>query len=171
MDLINLGYVYNTHGLDGTLIISSNTFFSELRYQKGTHIYLINPHNKEMIEVTVEKFRHYKQSDYVKFLEINNPDEANKYKGYLVEIDKNNAPIPEDYYRFDDLIGCKIVTTDNKYLGTVIKVEEFPAQITLRVKQDNGKHFFVPFIGEVFINTVDIKNKTITINYMDGLLG
>ncbi len=169
MDLLNLGYIINTHGLDGTLVIFSNTHFASERYVKDAKLFLMNPISKEVKEVTVMSYRKYKEYDYVKFLEIDNKDEAIKFKGYTVEIKKEEAIIPEGYYRFDDLKGCKIITTDNKYLGVVIQVEEFPAQVTLRVKKDNGKTFFVPFIDKVFIQDVDVKNKTITIKYMEGM--
>lgn len=169
MDLLNLGYVINTHGLDGTLVIFSNTHFASKRYVKDAKLFLMNPISKEVIEVSVVSYRKYKEYDYVKFNEIKNKEEALAFKGYTVEIKKEEASIPEGYYRFDDLKSCKVITTDNKYLGMVIEVEEFPAQITLRVKKDDGKTFFIPFIDKIFIQDVDIENKIITIKYMEGM--
>lgn len=170
MDLLNLGYIIKTHGLDGTLVISSNTYFGQDRYKKGAKLFLLNPHNKELTPVTVSSYRNYKETDYVKFEEINDIDTATLYKGYTVEIEKVNAVLPKDYYLFSDLEGCKIITDDNKELGICTKVEEFPAQITLRCITNDKKEFFVPFIDKVFIQDVDIKNKIIIIKYMDGMI-
>lgn len=170
MDFLNLGTIINTHGLDGTLVIASNTYFGELRYQKGATLYLLNPHNKEeIIKVEVESYRRYKETDYVKFKNIDDKDTAIKYKGYTVEINKEDAILPKGFYHFSDLVGCVINDENGNKLGNVIKVEEFPAQITLRVQKDDKKTFFVPFIQDVFILHVDIKNKVITIKYMEGM--
>ena len=57
-----------------------------------------------------------------------------------------------------------------KELENLVKeVEEFPAQITLRVKSLKGKDFFVPFI-EAFIKNVDVESKKIIIHFMEGML-
>ena len=170
MDFLSLGKIVRTHGLDGTLIIASTTDFSIERYKKGQLIYLENPNNKEKVEVHVSSLKHIKMTDYLRFEEITTIDEAEKYKGYYVLINKDEAPIPEGYYRYSDLQGCLIVDEKGNKLGIVSKVEEFPAQLTLRVKRDNGKDFFVPFIDNLFIDQVDIKNKTIHIKLMEGML-
>ena len=75
----------------------------------------------------------------------------------------------KDTYFYSDLRGCKIIDKNGNNLGIVKEIEEFPAQITLRVSRQGKPDFFVPFI-EVFIAKIDIKNKEITINVMEGLL-
>ena len=72
-------------------------------------------------------------------------------------------------YYFSDLEKCEVFDEDNNLLGKVIKVEEFPAQITLRVKSKSGKVFFVPFI-EQFIIDVNIIDKSIKIKVIEGML-
>ncbi len=170
MDYLNLGKVIGTHGLDGTLTIASTTDFSMERYQPNQTIYLENPHNQEVTTLHVVSHRNFKATDYVKFEEINTMEDGQKYKGYFVLINKDEAPIPEGYYRFSDLVGCKIVDENKKELGIVIKVEEFPAQITLRAKTSKNQQFFVPFIENEFILDVNIETKTIKIKYMEGML-
>ena len=69
------------------------------------------------------------------------------------------------------LYPCPTYYQDEKknILGIVKNVEEFPAQITLRVSRKNGKDFFVPFIKQ-FIKNVDIRNKQIEIVVLEGML-
>ena len=62
-----------------------------------------------------------------------------------------------------------IIDKDNKEYGKVKEVEEFPAQITLRVSRRNGKDFFIPFVKD-FIRQVDIQNKKIIVNIIEGML-
>ena len=76
----------------------------------------------------------------------------------------------KDTYYFDDLVGCKVLDDMQTILGEVSLVEEFPAQLTLRVKRENNQpDFFVPFV-KAFIKEVDITKKIIVINVIGGLL-
>ena len=72
-------------------------------------------------------------------------------------------------YFYSELRGCEVYDQNNKLLGKVKEVEEFPAQLTLRVARDKKPDFFVPFIKQ-FIKAVDIKNKAILIEKIEGLL-
>ena len=170
MDLLTLGKIINTHGLDGTLVVFSSTDFAKIRYEKGNKLFILNPHNKETKEVTVVSFRNYKGMDYVKFEEIPSINDAIILKGFEICINKKDASTPEGYFHFFDLEKCKIVDQNDKEIGKVIKVEEFPAQITLRCVDRNNRNFFVPFIENVFILNVDIDNQIIKINFMEGML-
>ena len=66
-------------------------------------------------------------------------------------------------------IGCKVLDEKGQELGVVKEVEEFPAQLTLRVKRAGKEDFFVPFV-KAFIRRVDINKKEIEINVIGGML-
>ena len=68
-----------------------------------------------------------------------------------------------------DLVGCKVLDEKGQELGVVKEVEEFPAQLTLRVKRAGKEDFFVPFV-KAFIRRVDINKKEIEINVIGGML-
>lgn len=115
------------------------------------------------------KYRHKAPFDYVKFIEITTPEEVKELKGCFIEVYKDNKDLDKDSYFYSDLRGCKVINEKDEELGVVKEVEEFPAQITLRVSRNNKPDFFVPFIKE-FIKTVDISHKEITIFVIEGLL-
>lgn len=163
MEYLSLGKIIDSHGLDGTVKIFSSTTNGKLRYQKG---------NKVLIDgrqYTVLNYRHNGNLDFVRFEEITNPEDAKLLKGQFVEVIKNRNELKEGYYFYDDLRGCAIIDKDHKVYGIVKEVEEFPAQITLRVSREGNKDFFVPFV-KAFIVKVDVENKEITINVMEGML-
>ena len=87
----------------------------------------------------------------------------------ILNFEKDYKDMAKDTYYFDDLVGCKILDDNNQELGIVSQVEEFPAQLTLRVKRANDNDFLVPFV-KAFIKQVDIENKKIFINVIGGLL-
>ena len=81
---------------------------------------------------------------------------------------KDENILSKNQFYYVDLIGCKLVSQNNEDIGEVAGIEEFPAQTTLSCI-NNGKKYFVPFIDQ-FILKVDIENKLITVNVIEGLL-
>jgi len=166
MEYLSLGIIIGTFSLDGSVKVLSTTDFGEDRYQEGQVLYLRK--EDDIVEVTVNKYRHGKDSDIVLFNEITTVEEALAKKGYEILIDKDEAILPKNYYHFYELEECDVYDEAGNKLGHVKKVEEFPAQITLRVKADK-KEFQVPFV-DAFIKKVDIKNKKIIISLIEGML-
>lgn len=170
MKTLQTGTIVKTVGLKGELKLKSSTFFAEDRYQKGNIVYLSN-NEKDFIKCTVVSYRNYQGFDFIVLKNITSIEEAEKYIGYNVYIDKDEANLEEGMYYFCDLEGCKVFDDETKEeLGIVETVEEFPAQITLAVKSHKtGKIFYVPFL-EVFVGDVDIDKKEIYIHVIEGLL-
>ena len=167
MEKLLLGNIIGSFSLDGTLKILSKTNLANKRYQKGNKIFLCK--NEEIIkELTVCSFRNNNGIDYVKFEEINSKEDADSLKNYTLMAEKDLSILDKDFYYFSDLEKCKIIY-QNEVIGKVIKVEEFPAQITLRIKHKNGKEFFIPFIEE-FINNVSIEKEEIDVNIIEGMI-
>ena len=169
MEYLLLGYIVGSFSLDGTIKILSKTDFASLRYQKGNIIFLYSPKTKERKPLTVVNYRSSGQFDFVKVEEINSPEEAESYKGYEIHAIKDYKNMDKDTYYFVDIVGCKVFDENDVLLGEVSQVEEFPAQITLRVKRKGQPDFLVPFV-KAFIRSVDIENKKIVINVIGGLL-
>ena len=168
MKFLRRGHIIDSFKLDGTFKIVSSTDFASLRYKKGNNIYL-QKGNEEPIKLTVLKYHTNGKLDFVKTEEINVKEEAEAYIGYEVLCNKDDASLPEGFYRYDDLKGLEIYNEDNVLLGEVIEVEEFPAQVTLRAKSLAKKEFFVPFVP-FFIKDVDLENHKIIIHEIGGML-
>ncbi len=169
MAYLKIGKIIDSHGLDGTFKVFNTTDSPKKRYTKGNKVYLYNETTDERIEMTVESFRLSGQIAFVKLEGINNPEDAKTFKGFEIHTIKDRNDLEVGYYFYDDLMNCSIIDQNKNELGKVIKVEEFPAQITLRVKRQNGKDFFVPFVKQ-FIKKVDIDGKKIYIEVIEGML-
>lgn len=167
MEKLLLGYVISSFSLDGTMKILSKTNMSKKRYVKGNKVYLADKDENIIKELTVSSFRSSGEIDFVKFEEIVTKEEADSYKSYSLLVEKTND-LEKGFYYFSDLEKCNVVS-NGKIIGKVIKVEEFPAQITLRVKTIEGKEFFLPFINE-FIKNVSIENNEIEAVIWDGMI-
>lgn len=169
MEYLSLGKIIDSFGLDGTLKIFSTSNNEEIRYKRGNKIFLYDEKSDERKEFEVVSYRFGGKFGHLKLKEISTPEEAQLYKGHEIQVIKDQNDLKEGYFFYSDLRGCAIIDKDNKEYGIVKEVEEFPAQITLRVSRKNGRDFFVPFI-KAFILNVDIENKKITVNIMEGML-
>ena len=164
-----LGYITDAFSLDGTFKVLSKTDFASKRYQEGKEIFLYQPNTKQRMTVVVESYRSSGQFDFVKVQGVNSKEEALEFKGYEIHALKDYDNMDKDTYYFVDLVGCKIIDEKGQEYGVVKQVEEFPAQLTLRVKRNGKEDFFVPFV-KAFIRRVDINKKEIEINIIEGML-
>ena len=169
MEFVSLGVIKDSFGLDGTMKIFSTTSNQKQRYKTGSRVFLYNPQTNERTELNVIKFRQNGPFDFLKVNELNTPEEIKLIKGYEIHAIKDEISLEKGMYFYSDLKGCEVVDINNNILGTVKEVEEYPAQLTLRVGRKGNKDFFVPFVKQ-FIKSVDIKNKRILIEIIEGLL-
>ena len=167
MEKLLLGYIIGSFSLDGTMRILSKTNLGEKRYKKG-NVVLLCKDDEAIKELTVVSYRPSGEIDFVKFEEVKTKEDVESYKGYSLMVEKDNSILEKDHYFFSDLEACNVVS-NGETIGKVIKVEEFPAQLTLRVKAINGKEFFIPFV-KAFINNVSIEKKEIDVNIIEGML-
>lgn len=158
MNYIYIGRYVNTHGIKGEIRIISETKHTDIIYKKGTSLFL----GKDKKEYVISNYRKHKNFDMVTFEGINNINDILDLKGSAIYIDRDS--IKEDILFEEDLIGMEVYT--DHLIG---KVDEI-----LRGKNDilviqGKKRYMVPFIDE-FIKKIDIKNKTIEINVIEGLI-
>ncbi|MCR5185312.1 MAG: ribosome maturation factor RimM [Bacilli bacterium] len=165
-----VGTIFDTFGLDGSLKVYSSSNNKDIRYKKGNVFLAVDKdgNERELKLISIRPSHQSANIDILKFEGINNANEALLLKGYELRVKKDYKDLKEGYFFFSDLLGCDVIS-DGKKIGEVIKVEEFPAQVTLRAKSNEGKEFFIPFV-KAFIKHVDVENKTIDINYMEGML-
>lgn len=169
MEFVSLGTIRDAFGLDGTMKIYSTTTNQKKRYVKDAKVFLYNPQTNERRELTVISFRQNGPFDFLKVNEISSPEEVKLLRGCEIHADKDEIKLEKGMYYYSDLKGCEVYDLNNNLLGTVKEVEEFPAQLTLRVSRKGKQDFFVPFV-EQFIKQVDIENKRILIEIIEGLL-
>lgn len=169
MEFLKLGTILDSFGLDGTIKVYSTTDNQKLRYKKGALVFLYNPKDETRSEYEVVSYRSTGQFDYIKIKEIETPEQVKELKGFEIHTIKDRKDLDVGYYFYSDLESCNVLNSNHEILGKVSKVEEFPAQITLRVQRKGKPDFFVPFIKQFIIN-VDIENKEIIINVIEGML-
>ena len=87
-------------------------------------------------------------------------------KGQNVYINKEDLVLNKDEYLIEDLIGLRVIS--NNIEKGIIKDIEDNGKNKLIIVDYNGKEVLIPY-NNAFINRVDINDKIIEINEIEGL--
>lgn len=161
MNYIYIGKIVNTHGIKGEVRIVSHFKYKSSVFIKGTFLYVGNGKTK----LEIKSYRKHKIFDMVTFVGIDDINDVIKYKGESVYIDRNEVKI--DGILNEDLINMDVFDEDS-FIGKVTDILNNGVYDILVVENDKSKNF-VPNIEE-FIKNIDLDNKKIQINMIEGLI-
>lgn len=155
-EFLRVGQIINTHGVKGEVKVLPLTDDMH-RFDDLEYVYLYDK------KVNVENVKYLKDKVILKLEGIDSMNEAEKlkYKQPYLEITRDQAvELPEDTYFITDLMGCKVVDTNNFEYGKIIDVIQTPSNDVYWVK--GNKEILVPVLKEVVL-TIDIGGSLITI--------
>ncbi|QCI27259.1 ribosome maturation factor RimM [Buchnera aphidicola] len=149
-------------------ILGWNKIFSYTEKKKNIFEYtpwLIH-YNKKWKKFFIENKKINKKIIIVKFININNRNNAQLLTNHVIFIKKKQLPKLKKFeYYWYNLINCKVFNTKKQYLGKVNKIIRTKANDILVIKiQKTNKEYLIPFIINIFINKVDLKMKFIYLN-------
>lgn len=171
VEYLKVGRFLGTHGIRGEVRVFPDTDFPEERFTPGKVLFLQHPSLPSLLSLTIEKSRFHKQAYLVKFHEWNNINQAEPYKGgtfVVPETDLVAVEEAEGEYYFRDIIGCEVITTDGRVVGTVNEILPLPANDVWVVRGENRKEILIPYIEDI-VKQVDVSKKQIMIEWMEGL--
>lgn len=154
-DLIYIGKVNGTFGIKGELKVYSESDFIEHRFRKGAKIILENRKNKQ--EYIISSMRIHKKTILItvnKLFDINLIEELVGSNIYAFASDEPN--LEDDEYYLDDLVGLKVYTTENEFIGVIDNFIEVPQGYILEIL-NNKKKTLIPFVDEFIIDITDEK--------------
>ena len=167
-EFISVGKILNFQGIKGEVKVgfsqTQRDFLAEL-----DKVFLYVDH--EYKEFKIQNIRFVKSFAIIKFKGLNDINDILQYKGCLIFTDKSTIrkSLGEDEFLIDELTGLDVVDTDGNKLGFVVGVSNNGATDLLSVKTKSGKISLIPFVNAL-VPTVDIKNKKIVINKIEGLI-
>lgn len=167
MEYVTVAKILKPFGLKGECRCFCLTSHPKQRFKKGTAFLLSKGSNKK--EVVLASSRINGDQLYLRFEGLDTIEAIEAYKGYEVDMKKEDATLEKDEYRYSDLVGCLIVDKQGNALGKVKEVFSYSPTWTLRVAREEGKDFFVPFV-DAFVKEIDIEGKKITIVVVEGML-
>lgn len=166
-EYLEIGQIVNTNGLKGNLKVKPLTD-DITRFEDLESIYIQK--GRELIEFNIQDVKYIKNMVILKLEGIDDIDEAEKYKNFYIKINREDAvELEEDSYFIVDIIGCEVYTDSHELLGKVIDVFSTGSNDVYTVKNSEGKEILLPAIEDV-IKDVDIQNRRITVELMEGLI-
>ena len=167
MEFIKIGKIIKPFGLKGEMKIDTYTDFIKERFMRDSFVYILKDSN--YVPYQVAKYRMHKGQLLLTLKDYEDINLIEDLKN--LDIYKNKADIKSlkkgEYY-FSDLRDLDVFVKDIK-VGRVLRVEEGPKYNYLRVIKEDGSSSLVPFIDN-FISKVDLDDKRIDINHIEGLL-
>ncbi|TQR45772.1 ribosome maturation factor RimM [Paenibacillus popilliae] len=168
--MFNVGKLVNTHGIRGEVKIIPTTDFPEERFAQKSELVLQQPNSNNSVSVTVERSRLHKNMYIIKFVQFDNINEVEKYKGWVLKVSEEQLDeLDEDEYYYHEIIGCKVVTDEGEELGIIDEILSPGANDVWVVNPAKGKSILIPVIDDVVL-TVDVQEKVVTVHIMEGLI-
>lgn len=166
MNLLEVGKIVNTHGLRGEVKVVPWTDYPEV-FEDISTVYIKK--KSEYEKLTLKGIKYQKNNLIVKFSEIQDINEAEKYKNQVLYAEREAlGELPEGTYYIADLIGLEIVKEDGEKVGVVADVFNTGSNDIYDVKREGKKNLLIPVIDEVVLN-IDIEAGKITVRMMEGL--
>ncbi|NBI29565.1 ribosome maturation factor RimM [Chengkuizengella sp. YPA3-1-1] len=165
-----VGKIVNTHGLRGDLKIISKSDFPEVRFKKGSKLYVSLENENKYEAMIVENARPHKEVFIVKFRDFNDINEVEKLKNHIIYVSEDQlVELPDEEYYFHEIIGCKVFSEENEELGEITDILTTGANDVWVAKRKKGQDLLVPIIDDVLLS-VDVKEKKVIIRLMEGML-
>ena len=161
MKYVNIGQVVNTHGLKGEVRLLSDFEYKDLILKPGSKVYI----GKKKEELVIKTYRRHKEYDMLTFEGLTDINDVIIYKGEKAFINRDD--ISKDILLDSDLVGLDVYTADRK-IGTVKTIMKNKAHPIL-VVENSLKNHLIPDVPE-FVKQIDMENKKIIINGMEGLI-
>lgn len=163
---LELGQIVNVKGLKGEVKVNSFTD-DNTKFERIPKVFIKQKGNLK--EYEIEKVGYNKNQVIIKFKNIDTVEEAEKLRNSYIVVDREIfGELPEGVYYIADLIGLKVFTESNEYLGKVDDIFSTGSNDVYVVKDELGKQKLLPGIDEV-IKVIDIESGKIIVNLIEGL--
>jgi 16S rRNA processing protein RimM len=166
MDYTIIGQITNTHGVKGELKVYPLTDDIK-RFNILEDAYI----GDEKIQLQVESVKYHKNLVILKFKEYNNINEVIDFKDYFIYVDEaGRIDLPKDHFFIYDILNSEVFDTDMNLIGTLIDVIQGSSSDVYVIKDHgNGKEYLIPAVKQ-FVKSVDIKEKKIYLDPIEGML-
>ncbi len=164
MTYLTIAKIIKTHGIDGGLSLHSTSTQLKKRLEPGRTVFIFK--DNQYVSYQVESSSVH-QNIYVKLSSVNSIDEAKTLIGLDLECLKDE--LEEGYFYFEDLKHLKVIDENEIPIGEVIDVYDRSYQINLKIKNVNGKTFYLPFVDSLVLE-VNVNEGYIKVKHLGGML-
>ena len=167
-EIVSVGKILNFHGIQGEAKIGfSKNQEAFIKKLKIVYVKLAS----DYIKLEVSSIRFNKTFALLKFKGINQINDLIPYKGCVIFVEESfiRENLDEDEFLIDELTGLDVIDSEDNKVGVIVGVSNNGMNDLISVRSKTKKISLIPFVKELVIN-VDIKNKKITVNNIEGLI-
>lgn len=165
-EYFEIGRIVNTQGVKGDVRIVPSTDDIK-RFEKLEEVIVTT--NKNVQILTIEKVWYNKKFVIIKFKEISNMTEGEKYKNSVITIPVSQGlKLKKDEYYMRDLYGMEVFE-EGKFIGVLKDIIVTGANdVYSIIKEENQKELLIPAIKECILN-IDVEKNKMEVNIIEGL--
>lgn len=170
--LVQVGFVFRPHGIEGELKIDPEKTDSPSRFEELSAVYL-GEHRRRVVRHSIASVRYQETKRGTTVIlgldGIETRDDAEAVTKFEVYANEDELELEEGELFIHDLIGMDVVTDEDERLGTVSNVMEYPAQQVFVIRQPDGEQLMVPAV-EDFILEIDEDADRVLVRPIEGLI-
>ena len=167
---LRVGRLLKAHGLKGAIKLELYTDEPKVRFVPGATFTLQVPSESPWFgkNLVLNELKWFNESPVAFFAGVDDRNAAESLIKAILWVDeeKDSRPIEPDAWYDHQLIGMSVIR-DGVTVGTIGRVDHFPAQDLLIVETGTGE-VMVPFVKAI-VTSVDSETKRITIDPPLGL--
>jgi len=118
----------------------------------------------------IDSVRPHKKFIVIKFKQVADINDAEKLKGALIKITRNQLmPLTEGHYYIFQIIGLDVFDPEGVKLGKIKQVLQTGANDVYVIKPADGKDILIPALKTV-VKKIDIEANRMVVELPEGLL-
>lgn len=165
-EYLEIGQIVNTHGLKGYLKVVPFTDDVN-RFKEIKTVYIV--FRNELVECKIEDVKFIKNLVNLKFVGIDDINDAEKYKGCYLKISRKDAKkLDENTYFIVDLIGLSVYDEQENKIGILDDIFSAGSRDVYAVRTEDGKQILLPAISKA-IKKIDIEQGKIIVDVSQGV--
>lgn len=165
--MLQVGVISSTHGIRGEVKVFPTTDDPN-RFKKLKEVILDT--GREQKVLTIQGVKFFKQFVILKFKDIDNINDIEKYKGKSLFVTRENAvKLKKDEYFIADLIDMQVELEDGTVFGILTDVMRTGANDVYCVQTKEYGEVLIPAIGDCILD-VNVEAKRMKIHLMPGLV-
>lgn len=167
-NLITIGQIISTHGHLGEVKVYPLTDFRErfeLLKQVGCKL------KDKFMFLTIDSVRYHRNFIILRFKEIENMNQAENLKDGWLQIERSQLmPLPAGTYYFFEIIGLRVYTTSDLFLGTVKSIQQTGSNDVYCVENEaTGTEILIPALKQ-FVQEINLSAGKVIVHPIPGLI-
>ncbi len=164
-EYFEIGKIVNTQGVRGDVRVVPMTDDIK-RFEKLKEVEVVSRKKTEIL--TIEKVWYNKKFVIIKFEEIPDMTEGEKYKNSIIRVPRSEGiKLNTDEYYMRDIYGLEVFEESEK-IGVIKDIIFTGANDVYVIERTDGSELLIPAIKDCILD-VDIENKKMEIHIIKGL--